>query len=225
MHCEQARDHIQEWLDGSLEEGREAALMTHLGACQSCRDEHRAMRALKDELQRLPAPVLPVGLERRLFRAPSPVVPRFTAVAAILVMAVALTLTSQWMPSGERVAAPSPVAQVQLSVEREQKVQVALSAKRELKGVRLTLVLPNNVELAGFPEQREVSWETDLLAGDNRLSLPLIAHSAGSGDLIARIDHNGESREMRVRLVAQVPVTQGWLGPNDVRFTAQTIVM
>jgi hypothetical protein len=69
-----------------------------------------------------------------------------------------------------------------------------------LHSATLTVTLPAGVELAGFPGQREVSWETSLTAGRNLLPLKLIALTPVGGELLARLEHEDRERLFRLQV-------------------------
>jgi len=69
-----------------------------------------------------------------------------------------------------------------------------------LQKATLTVSLPIGVELAGFPGQREISWETSLNEGRNLLPLKLIALTPAGGELLARLEHEDRDRVFRLQL-------------------------
>jgi hypothetical protein len=60
--------------------------------------------------------------------------------------------------------------------------------------------LSGGVELAGFGNQREISWSTDLEQGVNQLTLPVIATDLNGGSLLVRLDHEGVQKVFKVNL-------------------------
>ena len=79
-------------------------------------------------------------------------------------------------------------------------VNLMFAAREPLDNARLTVLLPDGIELAGFPGQQEVSWETSLAAGKNMLPLKLIATSPSGGEVIARLEHEDRNRTFRLRV-------------------------
>jgi len=61
-------------------------------------------------------------------------------------------------------------------------------------------LLPDGVELAGFPGQREIAWQTSLVEGKNYLPLELIALSPVGGEVLARLEHDNRMRTFRLRI-------------------------
>jgi len=174
----------------------------HIDKCPNCRAELADYAALQNALRELPAPAPPPDLTERLWAAQ----PRRRSRWPTLAVAASLLMALAALPVAFRYIDNTPgktyAAEVQLPLNQSERIELALSVPRDLAQVRLTLELPEHVELKGFPSQRVISWRTDLRAGNNRLALPVKANAAGSGELVARIEHNGKSREMRVRVIS-----------------------
>ncbi len=216
MNCEHTNKLMQEWLDGSLAGQPLAKFQQHLQGCANCAAKAQEWQALQAGLRNLPAPAVPADLNRRLGLVPAV---RKTHKALPMALAASLLLALvglPWMLSQDDSvsrgydASETVTAQVQLPLHASETLQLVVSSASDLKQIQLTLELPPHLELKGFPKQHIVSWKTDFLAGNNRLSLPLTAKRAGSGELIARIQIAGKSKELRVRInTPQEPPRQG----------------
>jgi anti-sigma factor RsiW len=62
LNCEQVRDHIDEYLDGSLDAGTRAGLEAHGAGCVRCARELRLAHRVHAELRALPALAAPGGV-------------------------------------------------------------------------------------------------------------------------------------------------------------------
>jgi ketosteroid isomerase-like protein len=109
-------------------------------------------------------------------------------------------------------AADNPAPTVALAPGRTESVRLAFDAPKRLEGARLTMRLPENFELAGHPERRELTWTTELEAGRNLLELPVRALADGEGELIAEIAHGDTVKRLSIRLRAEGPAAS--LTPN-----------
>jgi hypothetical protein len=111
-----------------------------------------------------------------------------------------------WIMSGVFMTAPTmPAADAQIpgvtiALAQQQTVNLVFASATKLDSATLTVVLPDGIELAGFPGQREISWETSLNEGKNLLPLKLIAITPTGGELLARLQHNDRDREFRLRV-------------------------
>jgi len=120
-----------------------------------------------------------------------------SAVAAGLVL---------WLIGGFFLATPVvPVADpnipgVTMTLEEPQTINLVFASASALDSAMLTVTLPDGIELAGFPGQREIAWRTSLKEGKNILPLELIAVSPIGGEVLARLEHNNRDRTFRLRV-------------------------
>jgi len=101
----------------------------------------------------------------------------------------------------------APVLRVALHETKQ--VKLAFKAQRAVEKAHISISLPENVILEGFPGKRTIEWETQLAAGDNVLSLPILADqpiTAGESDfLVAKVSHQGGENTLSVRLQVVKP--------------------
>jgi len=104
-------------------------------------------------------------------------------------------LTSPLVP-----AADSEIPGVTMTLEEPRTVNLVFASASALDSALLTVTLPDGIELAGFPGQREIAWRTSLNEGKNFLPLELVAVSPIGGEILARIEHNERDRTFRLRV-------------------------
>jgi len=120
-----------------------------------------------------------------------------SAVAAGLVL---------WLIGGFFLTTPVvPVADpnipgVTMTLEEPRTINLVFASASALDSAMLTVTLPDGIELAGFPGQREIAWRTSLNEGKNFLPLELIAVSPIGGEVLARLEHNDRDRTFRLRI-------------------------
>ena len=68
-------------------------------------------------------------------------------------------------------------------------MNIAIDTDRALQGATISILLAGDVELDGFGTRRELTWNTDLQAGVNKLTLPVRAVGAEGGQLVVRMTH------------------------------------
>jgi hypothetical protein len=108
-------------------------------------------------------------------------------------------LTAPTMPAPhESLSAAIPG--VSMTLEEPRTINLVFASATALDTATLTLSLPAGVELAGFPGQSEVRWETGLSAGRNLLPLKLIALTPAGGELLARLEHDNRERLFRLQV-------------------------
>jgi len=111
-----------------------------------------------------------------------------------------------WVVAGTLLSTPElpdPVAAipgVTIAMEEPRTINLVFSSAAPLDAATLTVSLPEGIELQGFPGQREITWETSLNEGKNRLPLTLIAISRAGGALLARLEHDNRDRTFRLRV-------------------------
>ena len=87
-----------------------------------------------------------------------------------------------------------------IALNETRDVNVAIEAGHDLIGATVRVFLSGGVELAGYGDSREISWNTDLARGINQLTLPVIATDMNGGTLVVELDHEGMRRVFRVNL-------------------------
>lgn len=96
-------------------------------------------------------------------------------------------------------------ASVVLALNESRDVSLVIDSERALEDATIRLVVTGSVSLAGYEQQQEIEWKTSLTQGPNLLSLPVVGRSAGSGSLVAEIEHDGRTRRMSVVLHVIAP--------------------
>ena len=120
-----------------------------------------------------------------------------SAVAAGLVL---------WLIGGFFLTVPQtnqPAADIPgvvMTLAEPQTVNLVFASKSRLDAATLTVTLPDGIELAGFPGQREIAWQTSLVEGKNLLPLELIALTPVGGEVLARLEHDNRKRTFRLRI-------------------------
>ena len=120
-----------------------------------------------------------------------------SAIAAGLVL---------WFVGGTFLATPnlpqpdSSIPGIAMTLEEPRTVNLVFASASALDAATLTVSLPDGIELAGFPGQSEITWQTSLVEGKNFLPLELIALSTAGGEVLARLEHDDRDRTFRLRI-------------------------
>ncbi len=93
---------------------------------------------------------------------------------------------------------------VSIALNTQQTIRLAFASSESLQNAKITIRLPENVALVGYPGRRQLSWETNLKKGDNLLSLPIVATQVAQGELIADIEYEGRVKTLTLSLEADV---------------------
>ena len=111
-----------------------------------------------------------------------------------------------WLIGGMLMTAPqitdvdASIPGVTMALEEPRTVNLVFASATALDSATLTVSLPDGIELAGFPGQREISWETSLNEGRNLLPLKLIALTPVGGELLARLEHDDRNKVFRLQV-------------------------
>jgi len=95
--------------------------------------------------------------------------------------------------------------QLALTIHETRNVDVLIDSERELKGATIRIAASGSIALDGFDDAQHADWQTDLDRGSNLLSLPVVARTAGKGQLVAVIEHGGRTRRVAVELTVIDP--------------------
>lgn len=211
MQCTTFQQQLDDLLDGTLSAVEQAALQQHRQTCPLCRQRYEQALALQAALCRLPVPEPSPDFASRVLErthrrrdtAPGNWFKGAVAAGTLITALFAGYLAGNLSGSGETDGAIT----VTLAPQQIRTVQLAFHSKQALEGVRLTLQLPAQIEIDGFPGRRELSWQTNLAQGSNRLQLPLLVRDRDwqGGELIARLEHPSGRREFRIQARVNPP--------------------
>lgn len=171
---------------------------------------------LLELLRDLPAPEAPPDLyDRALARAVYSGARRqrrrwlLTGFGAAAAAAVVL-----WFVAGVFFATPGmprsdAIPGVTMALEQPRTVNFVFSSATALDSAMLTVALPEGIEVAGFPGERQITWETSLREGRNLLPLTLIALTPAGGELLATLEHQDRGRTFRLRVTVTEELQKG----------------
>lgn len=206
MHCADLNCLIDDYLDGLLSADDKIRVETHLAACPGCQASLALARSMRDAVHELPVPAPAIGMENRLFEqvrqqystaSPRSHRPAFafgfiTAAVAGLMLWVTSTVFFSATIEQPRI--------VQIDLNQTQTVRLMLEADHDIENASLSISLPDHMELAGYPGQRQLNWQTDLKKGQNVLALPILALQQGEGKLITQLSYDGNAQSFALIL-------------------------
>ena len=229
LNCTLVQRRLDDLLDGYVPADAAAGMEQHIAACEDCAGHRAAAEKLRAALVRMPVPELrsdfaaaalaaarranagsdadavnnspPQAAGRPRRRAPRPSGLRFGlwlggAVSAAAAVALAAIMLGLPQPDPPAEAA----ADLRLTLYQPREIGLAIDAQTAMPGAFLTVTVQGGIDVLGFDQQRELRWQTDLDAGMNMLSLPLIAHSLGEGRLTARVEHADKTQRIEFKV-------------------------
>ena len=222
MNSEHVATLLDDYLDATLSPANAGVVARHLERCAACRAELEELRTLRQLLARLPASSPRPGVLERMLeiavQGPAPPAPLWRrpvwfraglAAAAVLLLAVGFTLGMHIAghgPLGPQVILAAQPVQLGPTVQR---VGLMFRASDSLQDASISVWLPDDVQIAGRPNARHLSWRTDLKPGANLLELPLLATGTHSGTLVVRLSQGSLVRTLEVPIVVRGPKGPG----------------
>ena len=207
MNCQQIQQQLDDYLDGDLELTQEADLHLHLDACEDCRQQLQQAKALIAELKQVQVPAMSPGFaQKAVSHAASQAKRRphrngFVAgFSSALVAGFALMFVVVGILPGDNDIESNVMPEVAISVYAPQTVNLAFDVGYAMDDATLSIDLPGNIEVVGFPGERRLSWQTSLTQGRNILPLPLKGIVNAAGELVATLEQGGKTKILRIRV-------------------------
>ncbi len=216
MQCAELQQQLNDKLDNQLSEAECAAMDTHLATCADCRGVVAEEQAFRELLRDMPVPDASAGFAARALRRAAaanavshhPVRNRafMGGFAAALVAGIVLWFVSGvFGPNGEFGTSQSQLAELRISLNETRRVQLSFNAPEDMDRVRVSLFLPEHVELEGYPGRKQIAWFTKLQKGDNVLTLPLNALRSDKGVFTAKVGTGDDAQEIQFYLNVAEP--------------------
>lgn len=215
MECSEFRSNIDAFLDGDLPIDQQKQVLDHQIQCSACRANLIEAQRIQKLLRDLPVPEPRIGFHDRVLAvATEKTRPKqsrsftggfISAIAAGLVIWIVVGLFN-----GEKITNGSnAIPGISIALNDTRNVKVTFNSQRALKDATISLIIPDNVQLTGYPGQRELKWKTNLSPGSNYLRLPIMAVKAADGQLIVKIEHQNKTKTLRLNLkITQPGLTQ-----------------
>lgn len=207
MNCEQIEMQLDDFLDEVLDQATADHLEAHLLLCADCAGKVARAKYIHGAIRNMPVPALSRDSRQRLLeqiKAGSPASRKTDwraffqgASAAALMLGLGLVFWQQQTSDLANPTGPMTASQQYPPVDA-QTVQLVFDSGRALHGVTLTLELPDGVEAQEFPGLQQISWQVDIDAGANVLSLPLYVSAQEQRELVAHIEHGSSRKTFRV---------------------------
>ena len=214
MCCSEIQNIFDDYLDGEISAEASRDLQHHVADCVSCQNELSQRRAIRQSLSELSVQEptegffdrvfdeldeqAPVETNRRRTDQPTPWLKgRRQAIAAVFVIACAVAFVAQ-QPFSTAPSSEMPV--VTIAMHEVTSVSLVFSADEALQDARLSLQLPDGIELAGYDGRSALSWKTNLKPGKNVLRLPLVGHVAATDEVVATLEHSQGTKTFRLKV-------------------------
>lgn len=215
MKCVDINRHIEDYLDKQLSSDNTVAFEQHISSCTECAEKVKSAESLLSGLRNLSVPEPTANFEQRVFaevrrqhRAHHQQHHGFrfaTGFATAAVASLAIWFVSSVYIPGPLVEEPQMVS---VAMNESQTVRLMFDSHADIEKVTLSIGLPDNMQLAGYPGRSELTWQTDLQKGQNILALPIEAIGYGQGELLAKLSYGDKVKIFRVVLKTKVDEVQ-----------------
>ena len=202
MNCDDFTRQLDDYLDADPAADL-AALQQHVEACAHCQQSLDEARAIRAALAELPVEAPSRGFEQRVLaevRRQHKDTHKHHFIAGFgTAMAASLAL---WFASNLFIpgTGTQPTESISVAMHSVSTVKLMFEVPDALADVTLSVKLPANVELQGYPGQQQLSWKTSLKKGQNVLALPVLAIESGSGEMVAQLTYGNKTKSLRIVL-------------------------
>jgi hypothetical protein len=202
MRCEDIEDLLNAHADADMTTAKRQEVEAHLLACDDCNSAWRAAESLR-RYRALPTPLPSEALIARIaaLRQPSRATKRLSpwiaAVGGALAAGIAVVAFNYFRAAADGVRA---VPSLTMSLNETRDVSVTIDSPEAFMDVEVRVLLAGGIQLQGFRARRELKWKTDLEAGVNRLTLPIVASDSSGGKLMVAVGHGDKQRAFVVQI-------------------------
>jgi len=208
MNCKLISPLIIEHVDGTLDEFQKRAVSTHIKSCKLCKNQVDNERLLQNSLKKLSEIEAPADFCKNVFAEIEEKRSRkthfFTGISSAIAASMVFWLVFaplQQVQQAQPQNAPRQHA-IEIAVNDIENIRLSFEAPDNFKQVTLTVNLPEQIELKGFPGKRQISWETSLNSGSNILTLPVLGKTVGEGVVEAKISNSQKSKTFKIHMTA-----------------------
>ena len=211
MNCVYVQSHLIELADGTLAPADSTAMHVHIAQCETCRTQWLAESHWRSAASRVPVPEIRADFAAQVFaraRAAHPAAPRHgfrTGFITAMAASLALWVTAGLWTGTQSVTDNNQLPVVRVALHQAGTIDLVFQSPEDFGVATIAMQLPENFEIAGQPGVRELTFESPIKRGNNRLAIPVVAIAPGAGDFLAKIQHLDKQKEFRVRLDTSNP--------------------
>jgi uncharacterized membrane-anchored protein YhcB (DUF1043 family) len=218
MKCQEAQQLINEYIDQVILEypvsdqqlapDQLESLRQHFNQCAQCAEKLHQEQQFRQLLRHLntkaPVPAPTKGFVDRALRNTvmqhvnvhrnshrQGFVKGFgSALAAGLALWVVVSLFPIKGTSLLNPSAKSSSNAITIALRKPTNVKLAFHSLKDVPNATIRIILSDNLELVGYQNRQTLEWKTNLMSGDNVLTLPIKALKLHQGKIIAQVGRN-----------------------------------
>ena len=196
MECWTVNKLLQDYIDGKLISTDARSVFDHHKKCPSCAEQYTDALAVIEILRGVRVPPSSPGFSTRVIahatRSTNTVPVRLLSYVAsgIAASLIAFFMVSSFFnPVVEDQSMP-----IVLMGGGFQTIKVAIDSGQSIDSVELSIDISDNLAIAGYENQKSISWNSKLSQGVNVIALPVSAIALGDGIITTRVRLNGEEK-------------------------------
>ena len=207
MKCAEIDIQIDGFLDEQSNPEELLVFEDHISHCTECAEKLQIAKSLASGLRNQPLPRHTAKFKQRVF---AEVHRQYkdekqrghgysfaTGFATAAVASLAIWFSYSLYAPDTYIEQPQMIA---VAMHQPQTVSLIFDSHTDIQQAKLSIDLPDNMELDGYPGRRELTWQTSLKKGQNILDLPIMAIRDGQGELLAQLKYDGTVKILRVVL-------------------------
>jgi anti-sigma factor RsiW len=207
---------MDDYLDQYLTLIETESLRLHMQECPACQAEYAEQLKLRAQLKSLPISEPSAGFADRALTVamkhaghqPQHTVHHRTGFikgfSTAIAAGLALWIIVGILPVKQNID-DTTVQGVAITVQQVQTVKLAFQTVSALENARITIRLPNNIDIVGYEGKTELAWNTSLKKGDNILKLPIKANTLANGKIVAEIEYGNQRKTIGIDLTIKNP--------------------
>ena len=205
MNCHDCFTHQDDYLDNQLNHDLHEAVTKHLATCSDCMVMIQKNRELLQRLRNIETPPPSPGFLKLAMENASRIEDQrlqkkwwiqFASIAAMLCVVVLGALHySPWLTTNT-----SQQSGIVFSLHESKEIILLVQSAKNMENATITIELPPQLMLAQSPETRKFSWQADFKTGKNLIPLPLVASTAGTMQVTARIEYQNQVKTIHTQV-------------------------
>ncbi|THB63764.1 MAG: hypothetical protein D6B27_11645 [Gammaproteobacteria bacterium] len=214
MKCKEFKNSIFEYLDQKEDNNDLSfdiqAFHKHREECKRCRKHLENEEIFLYKLKQIPAPQPSAKFRRNVLKnavktnsdckiKKNHLAGFATGFASAITIVVLVLLI--YINTAPETSPQQTIPEVKIALFELKDVNLVFNVPQDFKGATLSMELSSDYELAGYPNQSKLEWQTDLVKGQNFISLPVVSTKAGKGELIAKIRYGNKEKTFKLNLL------------------------
>lgn len=212
MNCDYVQNLLPAFIVDELVDDEKSLVRLHLDSCEACRQHLAEEQELSALLSELPVTGPSEGFADRVIRNAIEQHPHhhhragfMKGFGAAMAAGFALWVVVGVLPVSKPDARNPAPQEISIALHEVQKVKLAFHTVSSLNNARITIQLPDHVELVGYKGKKLLSWNANLNQGDNVLTLPIRAGAIATGNIVAKIEHENQVKTMVIGVGVMQP--------------------